>query len=73
MSSVADELRREHRLAVVGLTPDERLRLAWALGESGLATFMAAQGLPRAEAVRRLELVKQRSRRRSASLLSLLE
>lgn len=73
MRSVADALRHELRDSVRELSPEERIRHAYALGEAGLATFMEAKGLSRAEAMRRLEIAKQRGRRHSASLRSLFE
>ena len=65
MKSVADLLRIEDREAVQALTPDERVRLALALGERDLEAFRLAHDPPltRDEAIRRLERQRQRGRR----------
>jgi hypothetical protein len=65
MRSVADLLRAEDLEAVRVLTPDERVRLALALGERDLEAFRLAHDPPltRDEAVRRLERGRQRGRR----------
>jgi hypothetical protein len=74
MRSVADHLRAEDRDAVLALTPDERVRLALALGERDLEAFRLAHEPPlsREEAVRRLERARQRGRRPSRSLEELI-
>jgi hypothetical protein len=52
MRSVADDLRREDREAVMKLTPEERIALALKLGERDLELFCRAQGLDRETAIR---------------------
>ena len=64
-SRVAEELRREQREEVERLTPQERLELSTRLREEGLALFMAANGLPREEAVARIRKERQAGRRPS--------
>jgi hypothetical protein len=65
MRCVADRLRAEDRAAVLALTPDERVRLALALGARDLETFRLAQRPPLApeDAIRRLERQRQAGRR----------
>ena len=65
MRSVADLLRAEDRQTILALTPDERVRLALALGERDLDTFRLAHDPPlaREEAIQRLERQRQRGRR----------
>ncbi len=65
MRSVADDLREETRRAVQALTPSERLRLAFALGERDLEAFRLARHPPldRTEAARILERRRQAGRR----------
>lgn len=65
MRSVADALRAEDREAALALTPDERVRLALALGERDLEAFRLAHDPPltRDEAVQRLERQRQSGRR----------
>ena len=48
----------------------ERIELAFALGEDDLARFIAASGLDRAEALRRLRAGHERGRVRSACAAS---
>jgi hypothetical protein len=50
---------------VLAMTPDERVALAFALGERDLEFFMAANGLPRKEALAEIERSRQRGRRYS--------
>jgi len=74
MRSVADVLRDEDREAVLSLTPDERVRLALALGARDLEAFRLAHDPPlsREEAARRLERARQRGRRPSRCLEELI-
>lgn len=59
MRSVADDLRHEQRERFAQMTPAERLALSERLGEEGLAEFMSANRLDRAEALQAI----RRSRR----------
>lgn len=74
MRSVADRLRAEDREAVLALAPDERVRLALALGERDLESFRLSHDPPltRDEAVRRLERQRQRGRRPSRCIEELI-
>ena len=64
-SKVADEVREEQRKRVQAMTPAERVALARKLGEQGLAAYMAANNLTRAEAVARVKAARARGRRPS--------
>jgi len=59
MHSVADDLRQEQRERIARMTPAERFALSERLGEEGLAEFMSANGLDRADALKAI----RRSRR----------
>ena len=72
MKSVADELRQKTRAAVSQLSFDERLALAFELGDADLEIFCAAQGLDRRTAIRLLERRRQASRRPSACMTALI-
>jgi hypothetical protein len=65
MRSVADDLRAEDRRALLALSIDERLKLAFALGERDLDAFRLAHDPPlsRMEAARVLERRRQAGRR----------
>lgn len=75
MKSVADQLRREDREAVLAMTPGERVALALALGERDLETLCKAHrpALTREEAARILERQRQAGRRPSPCVESLIE
>ncbi len=62
MKSVADDLRGEQRAERLRLSLDERLALAFRLGEEGLERFRLANGLDRETAIRMLERRRQASR-----------
>jgi hypothetical protein len=64
-SKVAEELRQEQMREVLAMTPDERVELAFALGERDLEFFMAANGLTRDEALKQIERSRQLGRRYS--------
>jgi len=74
MRSVADDLRAEDRNAVLALSPDERVRLALALGERDLQAFRLAHDPPLARdaAIRRLERQRQAGRRPSRCIDELI-
>jgi hypothetical protein len=62
MKSVADEARRETMRRVFGMSPAERVELAFRLGEEDLAAFQLANGLSRSEALAILRRNRQRGR-----------
>lgn len=68
MRSAADELKSRSARQVEALPPAERIRLALALGDDGLAVFRAACGIDREEARRRLRRQRQVGRRASGCL-----
>jgi hypothetical protein len=72
MKSVADELRERTRREVLAMTPDERLELAFALGDADLETYRLARGLSRDEARRELERRRQLGRRTSRCMLEII-
>jgi len=51
MRSVADDLREEQRREIQALTADERIALAFRLGERDLEFFMAANQVDRNTAI----------------------
>jgi hypothetical protein len=62
---VADDLRDGDRRALLARSPDERVKLAFALGEADLEAFRLAHDPPlsRADAARLLERRRQAGRR----------
>ena len=54
MGSVADQLKREDLRRALAMSPDERVALAFRLGEEDLAIYRAATGMSRDEALRDL-------------------
>jgi hypothetical protein len=69
MRSVADEVREKRRQAVLAMTPEERLDLAFALGEADLESYRGAHGLNREEALRELKRRRQLGRRTSRCMM----
>jgi hypothetical protein len=65
MRSVADDLRDEARRGLRALTPSERVKIAFALGERDLEAFRLAHDPPldRTEAARLLDRRRQAGRR----------
>jgi len=72
MKSVADELRQKTRVEVSQLSLEERLALAFELGEADLEIFCAAQGIDRRTAIRLLERRRQAGRRPSACMTAII-
>jgi len=72
MTSVADELRAQGRQEMLAMTAEERLSLAFSLGEADLETFRKAHGLSRGEALRELQRRRQRGRRTSQAMLEII-
>ncbi len=68
--SVADQVRAEQRSALERMTTEERIALAFRLGERDLALFMEQSGLSRAAALLELKRRRQAGRvfSKSASL-----
>ena len=64
-SRVADEVRREQAEEVMRMTPAERLALAQRLRERGIADFMQARRVTRAEAIAEIRRQRQIGRRAS--------
>jgi hypothetical protein len=58
-SRVAEEVRAAHEARIRAMTPQQRLALAAKLRERGIADFMAATGLSREEALRRIREQRQ--------------
>jgi len=52
---------------MLSLTPQERIELAFALGEEDLLRYMATTGLTREEALSRIRIERQHGRRYSRS------
>jgi hypothetical protein len=63
MRSVADDLKEISRREVREMPVDERIALAFALGERDLELYRQANGLTREEAARLLERRRQLGRR----------
>jgi hypothetical protein len=72
MTSVADELREKTRREMLAMTPEERLALAFALGEADLESFRRAQGSSREEALRELQRRRQLGRRTSKAMMEII-
>jgi hypothetical protein len=74
VKSVADALREERWAELAGLPPAARVRLALALGRRDLESFRLAQDPPLdpEEAARRLERLRQASRRPSRAIADLI-
>lgn len=63
MESVADTHRDEDRRRMAAMTPSERIRLAFELGDRDLEIFRNRRGLSRNEALRGLRRQRQLGRR----------
>jgi len=72
MRSVADDLRRRDREAVLKLSPEERIALALRLGDEDLELFCRTQGLDRSEAIRILQRRRQAGRRPSRCMTEII-
>jgi len=72
MRSVADDLRRRDREAVLKLSPEERIALALRLGDEDLELFCRTQGLDRSEAIRILQRRRQAGRRYSRCMIEII-
>lgn len=72
MKSVADELRKRDREAILKLTVEERMELAFKLGEEDLALFCQHQGVDRETGIRLLQQRRQAGRRPSKCMSDLI-
>ena len=72
MKSVASTLRFRDAAAVRDMSPEERLKLAFRLGEEDLESFRATHGVDRRTAIRLLERRRQATRQPSACLERLI-
>ena len=63
MSTLAEELRKRDRVIVGRLSAQERVALAFKLGEADLETYRMTHGLTREEALTRLRRQRQQGRR----------
>ncbi len=72
MKSIADDLRAELRDEARRLSIDERLTLAFRLGEEGLERFRQANGLDRETAIRLLERRRQATRNPSKCMSEII-
>jgi hypothetical protein len=66
-SKVAAEARAAQLEAIRNMTPDERVRLAFELGERDLQFYMAFQKVDRATALKAIQREHQAGRRYSRS------
>ena len=62
MRSVADDLREDLRRRLALMTPEERLRIALALGDGDIALLQAGQSLTFEEARTRISRSRQTGR-----------
>ena len=72
MKSVASTLRFRDAATVRDMSPEERLKLAFRLGEEDLESFRATHGVDRRTAIRLLERRRQATRQPSACLERLI-
>jgi hypothetical protein len=63
MKSVAGELRERDREAILKLSVEDRIELAFRLGEEDLALFCQHQGVDRETGIRLLQRRRQTGRR----------
>jgi hypothetical protein len=64
-SKLADDLRRETYEAVLALPPEERLALAFRLGDEAVASLAAARGITHEEAAWLIRRQRRQGRRYS--------
>ena len=70
--SVAEDLRKSDREAVLKLSIEERVELALRLGDEDLDLFCRTQGLDRETAVRVLQRRRQAGRRPSRCMTEII-
>jgi hypothetical protein len=68
MGSVADDLRRETREAVLRMSVAERFDWAFRLGEEDLQILQASLGLDRDATIRHIRRQRQQGRQRSGCM-----
>lgn len=71
MGAISERLREEDRERLRGMTPEERLVEALALGEAAIEAHATAFGVDREEARRRIERAGQAGRRPSRVMTTL--
>jgi hypothetical protein len=64
-SRLAEQLKEEQRERFSRMTPAERVALTERLGEEGLAEYMSAHGVGRAEAIEAIKRTRRLGRRPS--------
>ena len=64
-SKLAEQLKQEQRDRFASMTPAERMALTVRLGEEGLAEYMSANGVDRAEAIKAIKRSRRHGRRPS--------
>jgi len=64
-SKSADEAARERARRIAAMSPAQRVALAERLGEEGIASYMATQGVDRATAIARIKATRRLGRRPS--------
>ena len=64
-SRLMEQLKQEQRERFARMTPAERVALTVRLGEEGLAEYMSANGLDRAEAIKAIKRSHRIGRRPS--------
>jgi hypothetical protein len=72
MRSVADDLKEDLARQVREMPAEERIELAFRLGDEDLEAFRQTHGLPHEEALRRLRLQRQQGRRYSRCMIESL-
>lgn len=72
-SKLAEELRRETYELVLELSPDERMALAFRLGDEAVANLAAARGITHEEAARLIRRQRRQGRRYSRCIEELDE
>lgn len=72
MRSVADELRRQDAAALARLSADERLALAFALGDADVDAYCRTHGVTGAEAARHFERQRQKGRTPSRCMTEII-
>jgi hypothetical protein len=72
MRSVADELRRQDAAALARLTANERLALAFALGDADIDAYCRTHGVTSAEAAKHFERQRQNGRTPSQCMTTII-
>ncbi len=72
MSRVAEQLKALDREALRAMSPTERIRLAFELGERDVVLYQQRTGLSREDAIRAIKRQRAHGRQRSACMEALL-